>query len=457
MLQACTLIDNGYGVRFLAVDSDAYLKYKGNCSMMMTDDRKLLVGIDLCDDVTQMSCYRDDMQDAVPVGRVVGKEREYECPTVLSWHPGRREWLFGLEALQAAKRDEVSLFSHMLKQAAEGDEICAGDMAIPAGDAFMRFFIKLLSELKEYFPNETIRKLVVSVPHKTQNLTDILTKALGQIGIGADRLVLQLHQQSYVYYALNQKKELWMNDIGLFEFGRDGLFYSQIHIDRRDKPYVVGVERTDLSDSLNWDMLEHDSSFKMDYAFVNLANTQLHRQMVTTIYVTGEGFQGEWANEALMQLCRGRRVFRGNNLFTKGACFAAREFAGLGVMKDFLLLDEEMTYVNISLRVYHDASMNDLEMVRAGVRWMDVDVCVDVIPDEEDKISLTVQNILQHETKVHRLSLEGFGDRPNKMTRFTVRIRFADADHCIVTLKDNGFGEFFPSSNRIWERSLSMM
>ena len=67
----------------------------------------------------------------------------------------------------------------------------------------------------------------------------------------------------------------------------------------------------DLSQSLNWDMMEHDSSFKMEYAFVNLANTQLHKQMISTIYVTGEGFQGERANTALSQLCNGRRVFRG--------------------------------------------------------------------------------------------------------------------------------------------------
>ena len=42
------------------------------------------------------------------------------------------------------------------------------------------------------------------------------------------------------------------------------------------------------------------------------------------------------------------------------------------------------------------------------------------------------------------------------MTRFTLRLRFADASHCIVTLKDDGFGEFCPSSNRIWERYLSL-
>ena len=98
-------------------------------------------------------------------------------------------------------------------------------------------------------------------------------------------------------------------------------------------------------------------------------------------------------------------------------------------MSDFLFLDQEMIHTGISLRVYKDAKMQELPLVRAGVPWKDVDVSVDFITVDE---------------------------RPNKMTRFTLRLRFADASHCIVTLKDNGFGEYCPSSNRIWERYLSL-
>ena len=423
----------------------------------MTEDRKLLVGVDLSNDFTQLSCYRRDTDKVISAGRPVGREREYECPTVLSWQPVKKEWLFGTEALMAAEREEVYLFRDMLKQISEKNKVTAGDMELEPVDALVRFFVKLLSCLKEYFPSETIRKLVISVSDKTDNLVNALKGALNRIGIGEERYVIQLHQQSYMYYALSQKKkELWLNDVALFEFGRDGLFYSQIHIDRRNIPYIVGVKKIDLSQNLNWDMMEHDSSFKMEYAFVNLANTQMHKQMISTIYVTGEGFQGEWANTALSQLCTGRRVFRGGNLFTKGACIAAREFAGEGVMSDFLFLDQEMIHTGISLRVYKDAKMQELPLVRAGVPWKDVDVSVDFITDDEEELQLTIQNVLRRETTVHLLSLEGFDERPNKMTRFTLRLRFADASHCIVTLKDNGFGEYCPSSNRIWERYLSL-
>ncbi|MBR1741980.1 MAG: hypothetical protein IJ733_08965, partial [Lachnospiraceae bacterium] len=167
-------------------------------------------------------------------------------------------------------------------------------------------------------------------------------------------------------------------------------------------------------------------------------------------------FEKEWAGETLKELCAGRRVFSGQNLFTKGACYAARELSGLGKLTDCLFLDEEMIASNVSLRLYKDASMQDVLVAKAGSVWNEVDTSVDVIPDHEDEIQITIQNILKHETRAHMLSLSGFSGRANKMTRFTIRIRFADSKTCIVTLKDNGFGEFCPSSNRVWERHIAI-
>ncbi len=423
----------------------------------------LLVGVDLCDDVTQMTCYHAGTEEIVSIGRNIRGERVYEWPTVLAFDRKSGSWFFGVEAMEQSEEENVYLFPHLVQGAAAQEKITGtcpawdGEkITIDAPEALMRFFVKALSCLKEYFPSDTIRKLVITVEDKTEELEQVIRQALEKIGLGNDRVIVQQHRQSYMYYALCQKKELWMNDVGMFEFGPKGLFYSQIHIDRRTSPYIVGVKQKDLSNILNWDMMEHDSSFKMDYAFVNLANTQLHKQMVTTIYVTGPGFQGDWAQEALKQLCAGRRVFRGQNLFTKGACYAARELAGIGKMEKCLFLDEDMTYCNISMRVYHDAKMEEFMLAKAGSSWRQIDKSIDVIPEDEEEIQLTIQNVLRHETKVHLLSLEGFADRPDKMTRFTVRIRFSDASHCIVTLKDNGFGEFFPSSNRIWETKLAL-
>ena len=205
-----------------------------------------------------------------------------------------------------------------------------------------------------------------------------------------------------------------------------------------------------------WQKLAEENEEQIAYAFLNAANTVLYKQLVTTIYITGSGFEAPWANEALQKLCAGRRVFRGQNLFTKGACYAARELSGEGKLDYCLFLDEEMIASNVSIRLYHDAAMQDVLLAKAGTLWADVDCSVDVIPDDEDEIQIIIQDVLKHETRAHMLSLSGFAGRKNKMTRFTIRLRFADRNTCIVTLKDNGFGEFCPSSNRVWERYIKL-
>lgn len=313
--------------------------------------------------------------------------------------------------------------------------------------------VKLLGILGEYFPDERIGHLVVTLPVKTQKLTKLFQKVGKELGLFPERMTIQNYRLSYMYYAVSQPKELWLNNVGLFSFDEESLRYSQINIDRRTLPWIVGVAERDLTDIFDYSMLQ-DENVDSAYAFVNTAGTVLHKQMVTTLYVTGNGFDGNWASEALQQLCNGRRVFRGQNIYTKGACFAARELAGEGKLDQCMFLDEEMITANISLRVYHEAQMQELVLVKAGSLWAQVDESVDVIPDNEYEIQVTTQDVIKHQTKAHMLSLNGFSGRENKTTRFTVRIRFADRETCVITLKDNGFGEISPTSNRIWERCI---
>ena len=49
-----------------------------------------------------------------------------------------------------------------------------------------------------------------------------------------------------MYYALSQERELWLNDVGLFDFNEDGLSFYRISINRRANPMIAGMERQDF-------------------------------------------------------------------------------------------------------------------------------------------------------------------------------------------------------------------
>lgn len=420
----------------------------------MEDERKLLVGIDLGTKITQMNYFDFVTYEPISIGRMIDGERNYEIPTSLAVDPEKGEWYWSDE--ESAKQDNVILFKNLLSDVERNEKIVLGEYSIDSYQVLKRFLVKLLSILKEYEPNQTIRKLVITLANKEKRIVRYLTKICEEIGIPKTSLVVQNHRQSYMYYAISQPRELWINNVGLFELEDNKLIYSQIDIDRKTEPYIIGVIQRDLSEGIDWEELARVSQEQVTYAFLNAANTVLYKQLVTTIYVTGNGFEQSWANDALKELCSGRRVFRGQNLFTKGACYAARELSGEGKLNNCLFLDEEMIACNVSIRIYRDASMQDVLLAKAGTLWSEIDSSVDVIPDNEDEIQITIQDVLKHEIRAHMLSLSGFAGRENRMTRFTIRIRFADKNTCIVTLKDNGFGEFCPSSNRVWERYIKM-
>ncbi len=419
----------------------------------MGEERRLLVGIDFGGSISQISCFDDKIFEPVPIGRPCGGDREYEIPEALAVDAGTNEWLWGSDAVRAG---EPYIRIRGLSDRIKEEQFEVGGYSFHGREILKRFLLKELSLLKEYYPNDTIKKLVITMDDKDGGMEELVADVCAGLGIGRDRLAILSHRQSYMYYALSQAKELWINNVGMFEYGPDGLKYSQLTIDRKTLPYIVGVKEKDLSDVMPYELAIDGDAQRLKEVFTSAANAVLHKQMVTTIYVTGSGFEGRWASDALKPLCGGRRIFRGQNLFTKGACYAARELAGEGRLDEFIFLDDDMITSDVMIRIYHNAQYGDMILAKAGTRWKEVDASVDFIPDNEEEIQLIARNVLLRESKAHILSLSGFVGRENKMTRFTLRIRFADKNTCIVTLKDNGFGDFCPSSNRIWERYIDM-
>ena len=62
-----------------------------------------------------------------------------------------------------------------------------------------------------------------------------------------------------------------------------------------------------------------------DENFLSIVKSALENRMISLVYLIGDGFSQEKMKESLSYICRGRRVFLGNNLFSKGACLGMME------------------------------------------------------------------------------------------------------------------------------------
>lgn len=420
----------------------------------MDSQRKLIAGFDLCEDFSQISCYSYKTFEPIPI--CTGDEED-DCmiPTALCVTNDTRLWLFGKDALQCASENDGVIVEHLLLKIKNNEITEIFGEKYTAVELLERYFRKTLSLLKNYFPTELITKLVVTVKETDPVIAAGIYEALHLLGIDKDRISVMNHSCAYLYYALSQDRALWTNDVGLFDYNEDGLMYYQININRRLQPMVAKVTKTDLHEDLSYEMRKQED-IDLRYTFENLADRTLYKQIISTLYFTGKGFDGKWAEEAFIKLCAGRRVFFGQNLYTKGACYAAKELSGDVKLTNMLLLNEDMIPYSISMWVYADAKLKEIPITEALVPWYEIKNSIEIIPEGETELELIFKNIMTREYGKERLDLTPLPERPDRMTRLAISLSCPDKTTAKITVTDLGFGDIYPGTGVLKEFTIAM-
>ncbi len=420
----------------------------------MDTPRKLIVGYDLCDDFTQISCYSYKSMEPIPISLREGEE-ERPIPTVLCLKTETKQWIFGEDAIVCANNGGGLLVDHLLDKLQKEESVNLFGIEYLPITLLEKYLRKTLMLVKNYFPTETITKLVVTVRNADPILVGKIYEALEALGLEKDRAVVMNHAGAYLYYALSQDKALWMNDVGLFDFSEEGLYFYQLSINRRSKPMIAQIAKKEYTDSLSISMVKSKMN-NLSYIFENTAAAALYKQLITTLYFTGNGFDGGWADEAMKSLCVGRRAFMGQNLFTKGACYAAKELSGDRNLEEFLLLNDDMITSFVTLRVYSDTTFKELPLIEAGENWYEVDKSIEIIPEGRGELEITIKNIVTRDVKRDTVQVLQFPERPDKMTRLLVHISCKDRLTVLIRIKDLGFGDFYMGSEQEMDYTLDL-
>ncbi|MBH1941513.1 hypothetical protein I5677_11470 [Mobilitalea sibirica] len=421
----------------------------------METQRKLIVGYDLCEDFSQISCYSYKTFEPIPICQNEREEESSLIPTALFIKNDTRLWYYGKEAINGSLNDEGILIDGLISRLRNKEQIEVYEQRLSGVDLMEKFLRKTLTLIKNYFPTDTITKLVITVREMEPVVVEGIYEALSILGILKDRAVIMSHASAYMYFALSQDRSLWVNDVALFDFNENSLNYYQISINRRVTPMIAGMEKKEFTDTLSYSMLK-ENGLNISYIFENIVNNVLHKQIISTIYFTGKGFEGNWADEVIKSLCTGRRVFLGHNLYTKGACFAAKELVGDCKLSDFILLNDEMIVSSVWIRVYSDASMKEIALTDAAIPWYDIDQTIEVIPDDETELEFVFRNIMTREIRRERFQITKLPDRPNRMTRMEINLTCIDKSKVKIRVTDLGFGDLYPPSGLTWEYLLDI-
>lgn len=328
-------------------------------------------------------------------------------------------------------------------------------------DDVMRLLKESVERALESF--EEIQELVFTVPTLDADVVRML-KVIGQrLGVSKQHISVQDYRESFCSYMLYQPKELWQYEAALFHCDRHEVKAYMLRKLRtgygsgRDAFITVDeVARAQMEElSAVYPVLNVDRAREADAMFKQFIQGVFEKKLVSSVFLVGEGFEHNWYPHSLKVLCNGRRTFRGNNLYSKGACYAAYrrvlDYEGAPTY-----LDDTRMMDQICLKMRLQGQDKWYPLVPWGTRWYEADCSCEILLENTDDIEVHVESLTGTLVGVERFSLEGLPKRTNYTIRLQVKVLFTDEKRCTIRFQDIGFGEFFPATDFCVEREIHL-
>lgn len=411
---------------------------------MERKDNPYYIGIDINDRYAMVSFLQLNMKEPETVSTIAGSE-VYQIPLVLSRRKSIGQWYYGDEARKMSKNGDMICIDMLLKRAINNEKIVIDD-DIFMGEDLMALFLKKVMALPAKMGNPSVcDKLVICIEHLTKENMQIFWNILPKLGLNSKQFMVIDHKESFYYFALNQEKSLWLHDVFLFEYENDNMKYYDLKRDLRTTPQIVSI---DASSNM-------EVGTDKDSGFTKIITKAFENRIISTVYLVGENFSENWMKQSVSLLCKGRRVFMGNNLFSKGACYAART-RDFETGWSFVYMGENEMKFNLSLKVKDKGELSFYNLISAGTNWFEAKGQCEVIIQGSYEVDFWKQLPKSREARIETLELTDMPVRPDRTTRIRITATPLSDDKIDIEIKDLGFGEIFRSSNKVWHYEMTM-
>ncbi len=397
----------------------------------------LIIGLDLCDSYTRICCH--------------DREKSWCIPTVICRKKDEDAWYVGEEAYACTLVGEGIIVDKLIKMVRkEGTATLCGTKY--EGLSLLTTFLKKILKLpmEEFFCDE-VKQLVITLQKADARIMDALMHCADALGIPRDRVHIISHTEAFVYYVLNQKKEVWSNQVGVFDLSEDSFHYYELKVQRGLRKLMVIAEDEALEESFNLDILDTPSGGKLaDKILSSCADRLLQKKLFSSLFLTGKGFERhDWASDSMKLLCHRRKVYMEPELFARGAAFRGMDYLQEKPAYPFTCICEGRLHSTVSLRVLHKERESQLVVAAAGDNWYESKSSVDLIVDDQDYVEFMVTPMDPKQKRLIKIDLDGFPKRPSRTTRLGISFGFLDEKTMAVVLRDKGFGELFPATDTV--------
>ena len=402
------------------------------------------IGIDLNDKHAIVSYYQSNMNEPMTTGTIAGSE-VLTIPTLLATKKQSSQWFYGDEARKMAKTSEMICIDALLRRAVAGETILIDDQAYESRE-LLAIFLKKIIEIPMKLGNIAgCDKLILSVDRLSRDNMEVFWSIVPLLGLRPDQFMAIDHKESFYYFALSQDEPLWLHDVYFFSYDNENMHYLGLKRNPRTTPQVVTIKES----------MRLPLDGNKDEEFLRIIQKAFENKIISSVYLLGEGFEGNWMKNSLTYLCRGRRVFLGNNLFSKGACYAGYVRDHEDTWKCIYMGENEMKF-NLSLKIRDKGELAFKTLISAGKNWFETKGQCEVILSGTSEIDFWKQLPNSREAVIETLELNDLPKRPDRTTRLRITVTPIADDAVEVEIKDLGFGEIFKSTEKTWRYTMTM-
>ena len=414
--------------------------------MILAND-KMIIGYDLSYDYAQISYCRQNGEVPETFALVNGT-RQYNIPVCLFKRREVNQWFLGKEAVAFSKQKEGTLLTGLLQAALEQEEIYIGEEAFES-IALLALFIKR----SLYLPGkecklDKVAGIMFTVPILSEKMIGLLQRLIVLLNLPNCKIYFQGREESIYYYMIHQPKELWNEDVILFDSSHEALKSYRFMKNSNTKPMVAFVEETDHGQLTGEDE-------EKDGQFLQIVQ-QSASDISNCVFLLGEGFSGDWCQESLRLLCHNRRVFKGNDLYSKGACYSVQERLDDQKSQTMIFLGKDKLKTNVGMEVSRQGEDSYLAILDGGENWYECQKQWDVILREGNMIRLKLTPLNGRNVRYVEMVLDGLPERERNNTRLRMEAVMLNEKILQIQIKDMGFGEFVPASNLCFSQQIDL-
>lgn len=397
----------------------------------------LILGLDLCDGYTQLSCW--------------GREENWTLPTAVCRQKdggGCR----GNKLMPQLLAGEGSVTDKLIRLVLQdGSDTIYGVKyrAVDLLKCFLEQVFSLPLEEGKTVDGSMVKELVITVPKMKARLMDGLMYCADQLKIPRAHVHVISHTEAFMYFVLSQTRDVWSNHVGLFDLSEKCLCYYEMKVQKNMGQVTAVAEREKLEEAFALDILSAPQGCEnwriRSYAAVE--RRLLEKKLFSSVFLTGKGFETQqWAGEFMKMLCNRRRVFVETVLFAQGAACKAVDLTRDKTAYPYTMICDGRLNTTVAVKVQHQDKEKQLVLAAAGDSWYDSRSEVELILEDQNYIEFSILPQDVRKRRTVKLELEGFPVRDDKSVRVAVQIGFLDERTMVVVVKDKGFGEFYPST-----------